>query len=720
MKNCLSFGKGFLSSRGFPHHQMKLRFIFAFVFTLFSSFIFAQRVITGQVTSGDSTLAGVSVQVKGTAMSTQTDSKGNFSIAASSNGTLIFSFVGFANGEEKVAGRSIISVQLQSASQQLTDVVVVGYGTQRRRDVTGAVSTVKATDLNQTNAVSIDNLLQGKAAGLNIATNTAQPGGAVNINIRGAISPNGDNSPLYVIDGLPITTNASTELNSVYGSFRGGFNRSPLDNINPNDIASVDILKDASATAIYGSAAANGVILITTKRGIEGRATVNYSGTYSVQTHKKYLEVLTGPEFRNTVNTYGLEYFKFNNKIDPYGTSTIPVSNYVPYFTAAQAAEAVVGTNYIDYVLRKGSVNDQNISITSGNANTKVFTSLGYFNQQGLIRNSDFSRYSARINLDQRLGAKVTFNLGLSYSQVNSNNIPTGQSSDIDSPSLLQSALQFAPDIHPFDSTGKPNPSYYARTPNPASFFRIVNKNFSKRILATPNLQINIIEGLKLNITGGIDNTITDRQFFIPVAANFSTVPEGDAQMGLTKLNNYSTEAYLSYDKAFKNSRLSGVAGVGYYKSVFSDFGLNAVGFRTDVFGTNNIGIAYNRAQSSQSSNRTERNKLSQFTRLNYTLLDKYIFQFTGRFDGTSNFPQNNLFGFFPGVSAGWVITQEKFLSDVKWLSQLKLRGGYGTSGNESITTNGNYVYSLYSLSTAYNYLIGSQLYNSGFFQTQI
>jgi TonB-linked SusC/RagA family outer membrane protein len=223
-----------------------------------------------------------------------------------------------------------------------------------------------------------------------------------------------------------------------------------------------------------------------------------------------------------------------------------------------------------------------------------------------------------------------------------------------------------------------------------------------------------------VNITGGIDNTNTDRQFFIPVRANFSTVPQGNAQMGLTKLNNYSTEAYATYDKAFNNSRFSGVAGVGYYSSAFSDFGLNAVGFSTDVFGVNNIGIASNRAQSSQSSRREARDKLSQFTRLNYTLMDKYIFQFTGRFDGTSNFPQNNLFGFFPGVSAGWVMTEENFLKDTRWLNQLKLRAGYGTSGNESITTSGNYVYSLYSLSSAYNYLIGNQLYNTGFFQTQL
>jgi TonB-linked SusC/RagA family outer membrane protein len=720
MKICFPTGKEPLSIKGSLPNQMKLRVIFVFLFSLFSSFIFAQRTVTGQVTSGDTALAGVTVQVKGTQATTQTDADGKFSISASPNATLVFTFVGYGSIEEKLGNRTFLPVQLQSALQQLGEVVVVGYGTQRKRDITGAVSTVKIADLNQTNAVSIDNLLQGRAAGLNVATNTAQPGGAVNINIRGAISPRGDNSPLYVIDGLPITTNASTELNSVTGNFRGGFARSPLDNINPNDIESVDILKDASATAIYGSAAANGVILITTKRGKEGRASVNYSGTYSIQNRKKYLETLNAVEFRNSVNTYGLEFFKFNNRLAPYGNGTTPLTNYKPYFTPAQVAETNQGMNYIDYVLRQGRVNDHNISVSSGNANTKIFTSFNYYNQQGLLRNSDFSRYSTRVNLDQRLSSVVIFNLGLSYSQVNSNNVPTGQSGDIDSPSLLQSALQFAPDIAPFDSTGKPNPSYYARTPNPASFFQILNKNFSRRFVATPNLQINITRGLKVNITGGIDNTNTDRQFFIPVRANFSTVPQGNAQMGLTKLSNYSTEAYASYDKAFTNSRFSGVAGVGYYASAFSDFGLNAVGFSTDVFGVNNIGIANNRLQSSQSSNRTARNKLSQFTRLNYTLMDKYIFQFTGRFDGTSNFPQKNLFGFFPGVSAGWVMTEENFLKDTRWLNQLKLRAGYGTSGNESITTSGNYVYSLYSLSSAYSYLIGNQLYNTGFFQTQL
>lgn len=703
--------------------RRKVAVLLVLIFSLLLIKVEAQTTQVAGTVKDDkgNVLAGVSVSVKGTKTGQITNNNGHYSIGVpSGNSTLVFTYIGFLTQEVPVSGRTVLDVSLSSESRNLSDVVVVGYGTQKRRDITGAVSTVKAADLNHTNAVSIDNLIQGKAAGLNVNSYTAQPGGALSINIRGALSPSGDNSPLYVIDGLPVTTNASTEYNSSTGGFRGGFNRSPLDNINPNDIESIDILKDASATAIYGSAAANGVILITTKRGKAGQTIVNYNGTYSFQTEKKYLQPLNAIEFENAVNNYGLEYFKFNNKLAPYGNDTTPISNYVPFFTPAQVAAAGAGTDYIKFALRQGRINDQNISVTSGNANTKIFASINYYDQQALIRNSNFRRYSGRINVDQKIGSRVNLSLGMSYSQVNSDNVPTGQSGDLDSPSFLQSALQYAPNIPIYDSAGNLTRSYYTRMSNPQSFLMITNQTFSKRLLATPKLQINILKGLDLNITNGIDNTATDRQFFIPVSAKFNTVPEGDAQRGYTKLNNYSSEAYLTYNKNFKESRFSGVVGAGYYKSTYNTFSLDAVGFSTDVFGVNNIGIAYDRALSSISSNKTERSKLSQFTRLNYTLQDKYIFQFTGRFDGTSNFPQKKLFGFFPGVSAGWLMNQEKFLNKISWLSQLKLRGGYGTSGNESITVNGNYVYSLYSLTNTFSYLIGNQLYNTGFYQTQI
>lgn len=683
--------------------------------------VHAQSTVSGTVKDETGqTVPGVSVAVKGTAAGTVTDNNGRYKLPVPATGnTLVFTFIGYVKQEVGIQGRTTIDVNLVREAKSLNEIVVVGYGTQNKRDVTGAVSTIKASELDHTNAVSVDNMIQGKAAGVNVNTYTSQPGGNVNITIRGALSPNGSNAPLYVIDGLPLTTQA-VETSPSAGGSQGNIDRSPLDGINPNDIESVDILKDASATAIYGSAAANGVILITTKKGKDEAATVNYNGTYSVQSLKNYLKPLNATQFENAANDYGLEYFKVNNQLAPYGNGTTPLSNYTPFFTPAKIAAAGQGTNYINYVLRKGYIDDQNVSITGGSANTKVYTSFNYYNQQGMIKNSDFTRFAGRVNIDQKLGSAVNFSIGATYSQVNNDNVPVGNAHDVDSPSILQTALQFAPDIPLLNAQGLPSVSYYTRTPNPASYLAITNQTETKRILVTPNLQVNILDGLKFTLAGGLDNNSSNTKYYVPVSANFLTVPNGDAQMSYAENNNYSAEAYLNYNKKFGKSSFSGVAGVGYYESNNSGFGLDAQGFSTDAFGVNNISIASLKDNFSVNSTKTARTKLSQFTRLNYTYDDKYIFQLTGRFDGTSNFPQSHLFGFFPGVSFGWLINQENFLKNVNWLSLLKLRGGYGTSGNESITAGNNYVYSLYYPNPTYTYLIGSNFYNSGFEQVQL
>lgn len=682
----------------------------------------AQKTISGTVKDeqGD-VLPGVSLAVKGTSIGQLTDNKGNYTLQISSrDASVVFTFVGYVSQEIMINGRTHIDLTLLTDRKSLSEVVVVGYGVQTKKDVTGAISTIKASDLNTTNAVSIDNLIQGKAAGVNVSTYTSQPGGDVSVTIRGALSPNGSNAPLYVIDGLPIT-NMAYESVPTPGSFRGNVDRSPLAGINPEDIASIDILKDASATAIYGSAAANGVILITTKKGKINSTTVDYNGTYSVQSLKNYLKPLNATQFENAVNTYSDEFYKYNNKLAPYGIiDPSTITPYTPFFTSAQIASAGTGTNYINYALRNGYINDQNISISGGGNNTKVFTSFNYFDQRGLIRNSDFKRYAGRINLDQKLGTAIDFSLNLSYSQVNNNNVPVGHSGDIDSPSLLQSALQFPSNIPLYDSQGQLSIPYYSRDPSIAGFFKITNQTFTKRITITPNIQVNILNGLKFHLTGGIDNNISDNQFFVPSSAFTATLPYGDADKSLAKTNNYSTEAYLNYDKSIGKSHFSGVAGVGYYETNDNGFGLEAQGFITDAFGINNIGIANQKLLGNIYSYKDARTKVSQFTRLNYTYDNKYILQLTGRFDGTSNFPTNHQFGFFPGISGGWLINQEDFLQNKKWLSLLKLRGGFGTSGNESITAGHNYVYSLYALTTNYQYLIGNQIYNSGFVQTQL
>lgn len=702
--------------------QISLLLLFAFVFSLQA--LHAQRLtVTGKITSQKGELLpGVTVLVKGTTIGTSSGPDGTYNISVpSGNAVLQFSFIGFIRQDIPVNGQAVINVIMEEAVQQMSEVVVVGYGTQTRKSVTGSMANVKSDDLNTVNAVSIDNLMQGKAAGLNILVNTAQPGGGLTINIRGALSPNGSNSPLYVIDGVPITNNDRVD---TYGrgqtTFWGGTDRNPLNTINPNDIESVDVLKDASAAAIYGSAAANGVILITTKRGKEQKTTVTYNGTYSVQTPKKYLEPLNSTDFMKYHELYAEEYWKYTNKISPYGSvDPSSVAPYIPRFSASDIANAGAGinTNWIDFLLQDGIINDQNISIEGGSASTKVYTSFNYLNQKALLRHTGLDRFSGRLNLDQKIGSRLLLKLGISYSQVKNQNENTGYQGDPDSPSPVQSAIRFAPTFGAYDENGNLTKSYLIRTPNPQSWMMIKNETKATRLFFSPSLDIKITNGLKATILAGFDESRGDHDFYVPVSAEFQTVLLGDAQLSANFIGNYNTEGYLSYDKEIGNSRLSVVAGAGYYKTAAKNFGLEGIDFFTDAFGTAQVSIAANKDKNSIYSGRSERTKISQFVRVNYTLLDRYIITFNGRNDGSSIWAEGQKWGFFPGISAAWIISQENFMQKIPVITQFKLRAGYGTVGNEGML--GNYSLSTYGPSDGFQFPFGGKM-SPGVLQTQL
>jgi TonB-dependent starch-binding outer membrane protein SusC len=703
--------------------QISLFLIFAFVFGLQA--LQAQKLtITGKITNpkGEA-FPGVTVIVKGTTVGTASGADGSYIInVPADNAVLQFSFIGYSKQDIPVSGKTVINVTMAEAVQQMEEVVVVGYGTQSRKSITGSMANVKAEDLNTVNAVSIDNMMQGKAAGLNILANTAQPGGGLTINIRGALSPNGSNSPLYVIDGVPITNNDRIDN---YGrgqtTFWGGTDRNPLNTINPNDIESVDVLKDASVAAIYGSAAANGVILITTKRGKEQKTTVTYNGTYSVQTSKKYLEPLNSTDFMKYHELYGEEYWKYTNKIAPYGSvDPSTVAPYIPRFSASDIANAGNGinTNWIDYLLQDGIINDQNISIEGGTTNTKAYTSFNYLNQRALLKHTGLNRFSGRLNLDQKIGSRVLLKLGISYSQVNNQNENTGYQGDPDSPSPIQSAIRFAPTFGVYDTNGNLTQSYLIRTPNPHSWLMIKNDSKATRLFLSPSLNVKITDALKVTLLAGIDESRGYHDFYVPVSAEFQTVLLGDAQLSTNFIGNYNTEGYLSYDKEIGKSRLSVVAGTGYYKTVANDFGLEGIDFFTDAFGTAQVSIAANKDKNSISSGRSERTKISQFFRVNYTLLDRYIITFNGRNDGSSIWAEGHKWGFFPGISAAWVISQENFLKAIPAINQLKLRAGYGTVGNEGML--GNYSLSTYGPYEGYYFFPFGGKMSPGVLQTQL
>jgi TonB-linked SusC/RagA family outer membrane protein len=673
----------------------------------------SKGLVSGEVVdeSGQPVI-GASVVVAGKKTGVATDIDGRFTLSAQPNEKITISSIGYLS-QTLSAGNGPLRVVLKENTSQLDEVVVIGYGTSKKRDVTGSISSVKAKDLNTTASSSVSQMLQGKVTGMNAIQGSAQPGASISINIRGAASPSGDNSPLYVIDGVPMQTNSTADPGIFGYDYKTGVSRDPLNSINPNDIESIDVLKDASAAAIYGASAANGVILITTKSGKQGRVNVNYSGTFTAQIRKSYPEVMGAQQFREQANLWTQEYYLYSNKMGVYGNNPIDLSGYVKPFESTTNYTA--DTNWLDEVSQTGYINDQNISVNGGTDRTKYFLSYNYYNNVGMLKQSGLTRNSVRLNLDQKFSKRFSGAIKMTYSNNVANSTSTGDSGQGDN--MMVYAYRFAPDLPVKDEDGNYTRSYNKLINNPVSYTEIEDKTKTQRVFVAPSLQFNIIDGLSFKVVGGYDNQQSVRRFYIPVSAANTSVINGFANLGEATVVNASAEGYFNYDKSFSNGnhRISAVLGFGWYKTTSEGFGMSARGFYTDAFGVDNIGIASDKDQEGIQSWRSERTKLSQFARFNYTLLNKYIFTVTARRDGSSYFAKNNKWGIFPSASVAWQIQQENFLRDFTPLTDLKLRVGYGSVGNENVIgTN-----SLSAYTTGYDFLIGSTMH-SGIALTRI
>jgi TonB-dependent starch-binding outer membrane protein SusC len=692
---------------------MTKKLLFLSLFILLTSVaVFAQKAITGKVTdeTGDA-LPGVNILLKGTSNGTVTDAEGRYSISVPENAdpVLTFSFIGYEGREEPVGSRLMIDVTMQPDIKTLNEVIVVGYGTTKEKDLTGSVVSMTTKNLPSVANSSINSQLQGRIPGLNIGQQSAQPGGRLNVNIRG------QGTPLYVIDGVPIFNARSPEpsINSYSNAaelgFSGGVDRDPLNSINPADIESVTVLKDASAAAIYGSAAANGVILITTKKGkADGRVTAEYRGSYTVQTPKPYYDLLNATEFMQQQVRLSYDQFLNTNNLAPYGNSTAtPV--FTPKFTYADMAAAGVGTDWLDLMMRDGSINEHNIALSGGSEATKVYTGFNYYDNKAILENSDFVRYSGRLNVEQKIGEKLKLSVNLTMSQTNSNNASSGAGGQGEKFNSLQAAYAFSPALDILDDNGNYTRTLNTQITNPAAFLIIKDKLRSTRFFVNPNLEYKFSNAFKINLVGGIDKQKADRKMFLPRKAQNFLFPDGIAQLATSSVNNYSVEGYGTYTKAWNDHDISVVGGGGYYKSFDERFDMQGVGFFTDALGYDNIGLATNIARNFLGSNRSPNAiKISQFFRANYSFKSKYFLTFTARNDGSSNFAANKKWGFFPGVSAAWRIKDEAFLSGVQVLSDLKLRIGYGTVGNDANLS----AIALYS-SAGGQFLIGNTYYPS-------
>lgn len=673
------------------------------------------NVIKGTVTDEKGEpLIGVNVTVKNASIGGITDVNGIFSLNAPNGSTLVISYIGYITQEIIVKGTTPLKITLVEDSKTLDEVIVIGYGTSRKKDITGSVSSVKAEELNSVASSSVSQMLQGKVSGMNSIQSSAQPGAGMSINIRGAASPNGSNAPLYVIDGVPLQTNSTADPGLQSGSYdlRTGVDRDPLNTINPNDIESVEVLKDASAAAIYGASAANGVILITTKSGKSGKVKVDYRSTFTAQLPKQYPEVMNAHDFREQTNLWTKEYYLYQNKMGVYGTNPIDFSKYTPIFADVDAYKA--DTDWMDEVMRNGYIIDQNVSVNGGTEKTRYFFSYNFYDNVGMLKNSDLARHNIRLNLDQVFSNRFKAGIKINYSNVKANSTSVGSAGNGDN--MVLNALRFGPDIPVKDENGEYTSSHNKLINNPASFLDIQDKTITERIFIAPTFEIKLIDGLLLKGVGGYDNQSSTRDFYLPTTAKNTTVPEGMAQLGYNKVTNISAETFLNYEKIFKDiHRVSAVLGVGYYKTSGNGFRLTGRGFFTDAFGSNNVGIASVKDKEVINSWRSERTKLSQFVRLNYSLMDKYIVTFTARRDGSSYFAENNKWGIFPSASLAWRVNEEAFMKDKTPFSDLKLRVGYGTMGNENVI--GTNAQSLYK--SGYNYLFGNTM-NTGLALTQI
>ncbi len=615
--------------------------------------------IKGKITdnSGDG-LPGVNVTVKGTQKGVVSDAEGKYQLnGVPAKATLVFSFIGYLKQEIEVNNRTVIDVVLEADVKSINEVVVVGYGTQRKIETTGSIASVKSSDLVQTPVANVAQGLQARVSGIQINQNSGSPGGNVSVRIRGTNSINGTSEPLYVVDGIQISNG-------------GGINDvSPLSTINPNDIESVEVLKDASASAIYGARAANGVVLITTKRGKSGGTRVTLDSYFGVQKVTKTLPVLNAAEFAQLEN----EVFKNSYYKDP--------------------ASLGEGVNWQNLIFREAPIQNHQLSINGGNDKTQVALSANYFDQDGIIINSNFKRYSYRLNLDHKISNRVKIGTSILGSYSVNSGIQTGSTSqgdaDVVTGTILGAAIGAPPTLKPYRSDGSIFPfgeqedGRYREVTNPLGLAAVLNKTTLKRTLVNLYGEATILKGLTYRASFNVDlqNNINDR--YSPRAIVSLRDLNDNSGSGLKSNSNFLGllhESILTYSQTIAENHSLKFTGVFASQAEFSNANsISASGFPNDATQNEALQLALNRTVS---SSRSKQRLDSYMGRVNYGYKDKYFLDLTARVDGSSRFGANNKYGFFPAVSAAWRLIEEPFLKSATWLSDLKLRASYGITGN--------------------------------------
>lgn len=654
-------------------------------------------------------LSGASVIIKGTGKGVPTDGNGNFSVEASNGQVLVISMVGYESQEITIANQSNFQISLKVAVKENEQVVVIGYGSVKKKSVTGAIATVKAADLNLSASTNIAQALAGRAAGVSVIQSSGQPGASVNIQIRSNPSYASPGA-LYVVDGVIVNDNAGEASASTrYGG--SGVDRSPLNFINPNDIESIDFLKDASATAIYGARAGGGVVLITTKKGKSGRPTVTYDGSYSAQKAFEFYDILGTKDYMEQRNEILYEKYLYDNKIAPYGTTDPSAATaFVPKYTDAEIASQQVMPNALDAITRNGSTQQHNLSVSGTSNKTRYFTSINYLDQTGVLIHSDYKRYNGRLNLEQGIGEKVKIGTNVIVSGANATNanVGTGQN---EYAGMITSAFYYPATMPLQDPAGNyPINPDYQNAPNPLSFREITDYTINSRVLASGFAEWKIIPELTARASFSWDQSASTRNSYLPKSFLYGARADGQASINEDNARSKTSEFTFNYDKTFdKIGHISVVAGHSYQVSDWYGTSMYNDHFPTDNFTFNNMGLGEASRPGVGSYRNPSRIWKSYFGRVIWEFNSKYVLSASIRRDGASNFAENKKWGTFPGVSFGWIMSQENFMKNISVINFLKLRTGYGTTGNSNI---GSSAFAYYGSNASNSYVFGSTTTN--------
>jgi len=627
-----------------------------------TSWVKAQDVIKGVVKdeSGQG-LPGATVVEKGTTKFATTDIDGKFTLPAGKvfPFTIQINITGFQQQEIEIYELTDESVEVVLKTANLLDeVVVIGYGEQKRKDITGSVASVPL-EIKSQPVASVERLLQGSVAGAVVTQTSGQPGGGVSVQIRGNNSITAGSDPLYVIDGFPINNDYSLADAGV----TDGSKINPLSSISTADIENIDVLKDASATAIYGSRGANGVVIITTKTGSKNKSSINYDGFFGTQEVIKTLPLLNAREW-------------WALRKDAATNSGKTVS--IPSVTGYSLDTTGVGTDWQDAAFRKATQQSHNISILSGSDKTRLAISGNYFKQNGILQNTDFRRYSARVNLDHHYNDRFRIFANLSASNTKANVAPAN---------IVGNLLQTPPALPIYQDNGSfvINSPFESALQNPInSLYNQLNETITNRFLGNVSGEYTIAEGLKAKILVGADVVGNKQNRYLPSTTAEGQALSGDALVGTISTTSWLNENTLSYDKELnEQNRINAVVGFTAQTSQSKSAIAEAAGFATDAFGYNNLSTGITSIAPRSAS--SEWSLASYLGRINYVFDDRYLVTFTLRADGSSRFGDGNKWGYFPSAAVGWNLNNEKFFQQFKKISLLKLRLSAGTTGNQSI-----------------------------------